>query len=207
MVGVTLLWLAVLSLAFTAGCQRREIEILEADPAESREIHALGERLAGDLLEAMKGELMRAMEDEGPVEAMRICGGRAMEIAREVENSSERPVRIKRTSARYRNPENAPDAAELRALSLLEERPPAGVDGREHLVQKVRREGREYLRYYKPLTVGAICLNCHGERSRIPDGVNTALAQRYPDDLAVGYGLGDLRGALRIELELAESRP
>ena len=43
-----------------------------------------------------------------------------------------------------------------------------------------------------------MCLNCHGEKAVLAPGVQDALNKIYPDDKAVGYKEGDLRGAWHI---------
>ena len=54
----------------------------------------------------------------------------------------------------------------------------------------------------KPLTVQPPCLACHGPEEGIAEEVRAALTQRYPHDQAVGYRLGDLRGAVTIKRPL-----
>ena len=46
------------------------------------------------------------------------------------------------------------------------------------------------------------CLACHGAPEQIPAEVAAILAERYPDDQATGYAVGDLRGALWAEVRL-----
>jgi len=42
------------------------------------------------------------------------------------------------------------------------------------------------------------CLACHG--SEVAEPVRAAIAERYPDDHATGFAVGDLRGALWVEV-------
>ena len=46
----------------------------------------------------------------------------------------------------------------------------------------------------------AICLTCHGENLAQP--VIDALQQYYPDDMATGYQLGQVRGAISLSREM-----
>jgi hypothetical protein len=57
----------------------------------------------------------------------------------------------------------------------------------------------QYLKYMKPIKIGAACLKCHGNEGNIPPEVKELITKRYPDDKAVGYKNGDLRGAVSIK--------
>jgi len=71
------------------------------------------------------------------------------------------------------------------------ERPVEGVEG-------IRGEAGP-ARFLAPIGVEPICLNCHGPAASIPPDVRAALSELYPDDRAIGYAVGDLRGALWAE--------
>lgn len=55
-------------------------------------------------------------------------------------------------------------------------------------------------RFYRPLPTGALCLNCHGAPDELGDGVPEALERLYPQDEAVGFSEGELRGLLRVSV-------
>ena len=42
-----------------------------------------------------------------------------------------------------------------------------------------------------------LCTTCHGES--ISPGIASAIAERYPDDEATGFAVGDLRGVFWVE--------
>jgi hypothetical protein len=46
----------------------------------------------------------------------------------------------------------------------------------------------------RPIGTAGVCLQCHGPVSRLSPDVLAYLAQAYPDDRAVGFEEGDLRG-------------
>ena len=54
------------------------------------------------------------------------------------------------------------------------------------------------LRYYQPLKVAPLCLACHGRPQDMKAEVRELLNRQYPDDLAVGFAAGDLRGMISI---------
>ena len=54
--------------------------------------------------------------------------------------------------------------------------------------------------WYAPISIGnPLCLTCHGEADALPPAIRDRLAESYPDDRAVGYAEGDLRGAFVVE--------
>ena len=61
---------------------------------------------------------------------------------------------------------------------------------------QVTDDGR--FRYYIPLRIGPMCLQCHGPRDALEPTVRRALDALYPEDRATGYGVGDLRGVVRV---------
>ena len=66
--------------------------------------------------------------------------------------------------------------------------------------------GRE-LRYLRPLRIAPPCLTCHGDPQEMGVDLVARLAELYPGDQAVGYELGDLRGAVSVRLSLDGPRP
>jgi cytochrome c553 len=45
----------------------------------------------------------------------------------------------------------------------------------------------------KAIPTAAVCLNCHG--TDVQPAVKKAISEYYPDDQAVGYSKGQIRGA------------
>ena len=60
-----------------------------------------------------------------------------------------------------------------------------------------------YYRYAKAIRIKPVCLSCHGSDADIKPSVKTVLAKNYPNDVATGYKLGELRGAVSIKQKLA----
>ena len=55
-------------------------------------------------------------------------------------------------------------------------------------------------RFMKAQGVEGVCLNCHA--AEIKPEVEAALKQKYPDDRARGYTLGQIRGAFSLTRDL-----
>ena len=58
------------------------------------------------------------------------------------------------------------------------------------------------VRVVKPIAVAPPCLACHGATEQLSEEVQTYLTEHYPNDQAVGYAVGDLRGVFWAEATL-----
>lgn len=182
-------------VAFGGGCQADgEGEI---PPEVVHEVSAVAEPAAADLLRTLVGRLTSAMEEGGAAHAVDFCGDEALSLTESVQSQRHPDLVLKRTSFRYRNPANAPDEAEEAALLYFEEAiqsedsPPASY---------VQRVSDQEFRYYKPLFLGPVCVQCHGPPESISPEVQALLDERYPGDLATGYEPGDFRGVVRVSV-------
>jgi len=61
-------------------------------------------------------------------------------------------------------------------------------------------EGDDALRYYRPLVVNELCVQCHGPATALAPEVLAALSDLYPSDRATGYLPGDFRGLIRVRI-------
>lgn len=146
-------------------------------------------RLAGTLVEQLSAQLQAG----GVESAIEFCSAEAMALTDAVSEELG-TLDVKRTATRLRNPDNAPDGLERAALAHFQREMAAGTlpDG---WVQTV---GDDELRYYQPLMVSEMCTQCHGPVADLQPGVRERLDELYPEDQAVGYAPGDLRGLIRV---------
>ena len=150
---------------------------------------------AAELGSTLKGRLMGAMKAEGPAGAVAMCAGNASALTVEVGRTHR--AKLGRSSLRLRNPDNAGPSWVQEWLVAQGERSAEGVQGLSEIVDA---EGARSARLLKPLAVEAPCLVCHGP-TPVPE-VAAVLAERYPKDRATGYAVGELRGALWVEVEI-----
>jgi hypothetical protein len=150
---------------------------------------------AADLGATLKETLVGTLTAEGPAAAVELCSANASGLT--VEIGRKHRVKIGRSSLRLRNPENAGPRWVQAWLQQQGERPAEGVQGLEEIVEA---EGARMARLIKPMKVEAPCLVCHGPEPVEP--VRPLLAAKYPSDQAVGYAVGDLRGALWVEVDI-----
>lgn len=144
----------------------------------------------------LMGLMLTKLRDEGAGGAIAFCADSAQ--ARTAALASEGIV-VRRVTMKPRNLANAPDAYEEALLLALANRHDAGTlpaDTAAYVGSGANRE----LRYLRPIRVQQQCLTCHGDPSGFPAEVRRTLAERYPDDRATGYAVGDLRGAISVRV-------
>ncbi len=107
--------------------------------------------------------------------------------------------KLKQTSLRLRNPANAPDEWEKKALKILH----SSKDSRGVGFGEILETNDEKIyRYMKPIHAEKACLDCHGEKDKIKPAIRQFLERKYPGDQALGYKEGDIRGGISIIISL-----
>lgn len=141
--------------------------------------------------------LMGGFEEGGVEGGITVCHGEAPKIAAQL--SAETGWDLARTSAKLRNPDNAPDEWESMVLAEFAKRQEAGEDVKAMEFSAI--DGHTF-RYMKAIPMGEGCLACHGSDVD-PDTMGT-ISSLYPEDKATGFGVGTVRGAFTLRKELAE---
>lgn len=149
--------------------------------------------LGADLVTMLTAELNRG----GPAAAIAVCADSA-QVRTERHNAE--GVLVRRVGTRLRNPANAPDSVERAVLdafaaAIAESRalPDTAFVGSDAM-------GRPEVRYLRAIRLQEFCLACHGPVDSIAPAVRAAIAERYPDDQATGYSVGELRGAISVRI-------
>lgn len=176
------------------------IILFTQNPVELQE-YKLAEETAEKLIEETKSALMKKLAEAGPPGAIEECSRIAIEIAKQKEKEN---WRVRRVSFRFRNPLDRPDEYEEKVLKEFEELKSENKLKPDFVKSEIVIEGdKKFLRYMKPITIpGEMCLRCHGEDKDISEDVKRKLKELYPGDRAVGYRVGDLRGAVSIKIPL-----
>lgn len=155
--------------------------------------------VANQILSQVRGELVRELERTGPVRAITVCKYSVPEITSNV--SRQTGMRVTRVALRPRNRAlGEPDVWEQRVLLDFENRTAKGekADALEYYEIVDEPAGRVF-RYMKSLAMTPPCLLCHGPSSQLSEGVRALLASEYPNDKAVEYNVGQVRGAVSVK--------
>jgi hypothetical protein len=147
-------------------------------------------------MQQLQDELLKAVSDKGPVEAVSVCKDVAPEISQSVSQNA--GIEVKRTGLKVRNPDNTPDEWELKVLQDFEQRKADGTAFKKlQYSEVVEVDGKQVLRYMKAIPVMEKCLACHGDSIAAP--ITERLDELYPQDQARGFKVGDIRGAFSTQ--------
>lgn len=142
--------------------------------------------------------LTDAINKSGAAEAVTVCQDAAPKMAKAASEQSGWQVR--RVSLRNRNPKAVPDAWERETLLEFDRRAEAGEPLATLERATVQTEGGQPVhRYMRALPTQGLCLSCHGAAEQLAPGVAERLKALYPDDRALGYSLGQIRGAMTLK--------
>ena len=145
---------------------------------------------------SLKPELIQAIQSGGPAHAISVCAEKAPAIARNLSN--ETGWIVKRVSLKARNSQSAiPDDWEKEVLKQFDQRQANGESASQMAYSEI--VGNKF-RFMKAQGVEAVCLSCHA--AKIKPEVEAALKEKYPDDKALGYTLGQVRGAFSLTRDL-----
>ncbi len=145
--------------------------------------------------QAALGKTLQAqIGQHGPAEAISFCNVKALPITDSI--ARVHGVTITRITDRPRNSANRANAREAQVMemvrfSLSKETPPDWL--------RLSESGKTY--YYFPIITNELCLQCHGAPGQqVTPEVGARLAERYPNDEALGYGPNQLRGLWKVSL-------
>jgi hypothetical protein len=159
--------------------------------------------LTAKLAATLMPRLQQEIAAHGTAQALTVCAEVAQPMTAE---AAAEGASMRRVSLRARNFADRPDPFERRVLEELQAAHVAGTLPVERYEIVDSAEGRE-MRYFKPIVVQPLCLRCHGEPASFEPEARARLAELYPDDEAVGYREGDLRGAVSVRIALPPSLP
>lgn len=166
---------------------------------EKEEYAREGNEIVASAGKKLSSTLMTKIQEGGIPEAVSFCNESALPITENM--SAYHGAEIKRTSLKFRNPENAPTEEEKSVLNGFMETLARG-DSLRPVVQ-LEKDGQAH--YYAPILVEKKCLMCHGQLNReLSAAVDSIIRSRYPEDLATGYSEGDLRGMWSVTFQTTQ---
>lgn len=167
-------------------------------PEDSAKYLERGDDLVSTSKQTISTALVDAMEKGGVKYAAQFCNVAAYPIVDSLSRLN--GARIRRVSDKPRNPKDAMDKEELKVFSFFKEKikqPDA------ELLPVVMQTNDSTVSYYSPIKISMpTCLKCHGEVGKeVKNEDYATLKKLYPDDNAVGYKQGELRGMFSIRFE------
>jgi hypothetical protein len=154
-------------------------------------------QVAGAVPPKLLAVLSEQIAKGGPESAIAVCQEKAPQMAKAASEQSGWAIR--RVSLKNRNPKAVPDAWERAALEDFDRRAAAGESPATLEKWEVVSIGeRKEYRFMKALPTQPLCLSCHGPAEQLSPAVNAQLKALYPQDLGVGYAVGQIRGAMTL---------
>ncbi|MFN3529689.1 MAG: DUF3365 domain-containing protein [Bacteroidia bacterium] len=201
------LWTTLAALLLLAACnqsKKNNQSSASAEPEVSTEnpepkslearIHESSAAIASETFAAMSAVLMHKIQTEGADQAVVFCSERAWPITDSL--AQKHGVQISRKAVRYRNPANKATTEEAALLSIWE---PMVKEHRKPEGKIVQRA--DGIDWYGAIVIPhPRCLDCHGllDKDDIFPETLAEINKRYPNDKAVNFELGDLRGMWKI---------
>lgn len=139
-------------------------------------------------------QLKAAMAEGGVPRAVRYCAANAYPLLDSVSRAEGAVIR--RVSHKPRNENNSASPWERDLIREYQDL----LDEGETLAPRLRTD-TAYRIAYSPIVLNqGLCLNCHGELGADVTPENYSLIyERYDDDSATGFKIGQLRGLWRVE--------
>lgn len=163
---------------------------------EKQEYTNKGNEISQVTFKALSEKLTEQMKLGGPAQAIPFCNVEAMPLTQQL--SDEFNVTIKRTSDKLRNQENKPAKRELEIINNYHKL----ISEKQEISPIVEVDSNNKKHYYAPITVKANCLACHGKIEEfVSIKTDSIIKSLYPNDKAIGYNEGDLRGIWSITFD------
>lgn len=138
--------------------------------------------------------LMHAIQTKGTEHALEFCSVKAISLTDSVALALN--AKVKRVSDKNRNPNNAANEQELDYIRATKK---LLAEGKKPKPQLVSNE-ENHLGYY-PIIANQMCMQCHGiPNTEVLPNTLSKLGSLYPNDNALGYKSGDLRGIWVVEM-------
>ncbi|MBK8443132.1 MAG: DUF3365 domain-containing protein [Sphingobacteriales bacterium] len=138
--------------------------------------------------------LLAALQKGKTAEALAFCSGKAQQLTDSM--SLVLGVEIKRVSDKNRNAKNTATTSELQYIELAK----AQIAANKKPSPQIQTLQGQQVAYY-PIVAENMCLQCHGKINTDISAATYAEIQKfYPNDKAIGYNIGDLRGIWVVKM-------
>lgn len=144
----------------------------------------------------LKHTLTQTVKESGMTGAAAFCSTDAKNVAKEAAKTLPKGVSVKRITDKPRNEANQATADQLKVLTQIKSEMAKGK--KPGMV--IKELSSNHYQVYKPIVIGKKCLNCHGTAGVRNKEAYKIIAKKYPNDKAIGYKVGELRGAFLVDI-------
>jgi hypothetical protein len=168
---------------------------LEESTITEKELIALGDSISMAAFKRLSSKLKEKIDEGGPENAIEFCQVNALDLT----NEPMEGVSVKRAAVLFRNYKNEADSLDMAVIDEYNKQmQTAGVE-----LKPITFFGNTQAHYYKPILTMPLCLNCHGSPSEdIAIGTLQKINDLYPNDKAIGFTAGSLRGVWRVSVDI-----
>ncbi|MDD5358686.1 MAG: DUF3365 domain-containing protein [Sulfurovaceae bacterium] len=146
-----------------------------------------------DFVNSIKPLLIASLkQDHTGASGIDMCSASAQQLTKNYNKTLSSNMKIRRTALGYRNPLNKPDDIDKEVMNKMM--------GSKTMTPVIIKTTDGY-RVYKPLVTLQMCLACHGDINAMNPKTVAKIKKYYPNDKAVGFKLGDLRGVVVAEIK------
>lgn len=189
--------LALVSTLFFAcnSGQEKKSEALSDDDIAL--LMAEGDRITNHAQKTLLENVSAAMQEGGSDYAVEFCNTAAIPLTDSIANIHN--ADIQRLTDKNRNPNNILSSEMDKTVWETFQ---VAFQSEEPIPTTFLEEKNGEYYYYKPIAIGMnTCLQCHGKKDDISESTRAIIAQKYPDDKALDYEMGELRGMWKVKLE------
>ena len=189
----TILQVLLIFLLFS-GCGMRSNPQKNSDNSDDLEhFKTLGDKIVTETFSVFSGHLKTALEEGGVRSAVQYCSIKAIPLTDSL--AREYGVSIRRVSDKYRNPDNKPNEIESDVLESFK----IQMKDQQVIAPVIKEIDNYHIAYFAPIIMLPQCLQCHGKLGEtLKRDDYSYLIGLYPEDQAIGYKTGDLRGLWSI---------
>ncbi len=185
-----LVLLVIVSVLFT-GCKetkKKSEPQQKKEQKEQKDYAIIGQTYALKTKAILGRNLMGQLKKNGTEAALSFCSEKAYHLTDSMANAQN--VKIKRVSDKHRNPNNKANSKELEYIKHFKD---ALANGKSIVPVFDKKNGKVHV--YAPIITNNMCLQCHGTPNKqIKPNTLKKIKQLYPEDKAVGYSAGQVRG-------------
>ncbi|NTV45198.1 MAG: DUF3365 domain-containing protein [Chlorobiales bacterium] len=200
-----------LSLVFFAACSSNQNVAQKQEPVKQQKAVASlteeekqlyvnkGKDIVQQTMKTLGGSLTKAISQSGVGYATKFCNLKAYPLVDSLKKSNHAEIRRATLKARNSNNLATPQEEQL-IMQYAEQLKAPGAQ----LKPVVMSAGVDSVAFFAPIQTNDLCLKCHGSvGTDVSEKDNELIKSLYPNDKAVGYKAGELRGIWSITFPMS----